>query len=88
VYIYGKAAVCKGGGEGQEAGGGPREVASGICGGGYGGSDDGVTLIRKALRMRNDNKDMYWELARTYLYSNRAGVSRHRGSESGTQDML
>jgi hypothetical protein len=31
--------------------------------------------MRKALRMRNDNKDFYWELARTYLYTDQSGLA-------------
>jgi alpha 1,2-mannosyltransferase len=39
-----------------------------------GGGDDAVGLMRQALRMHPGNKDFYWELARTYLYSEQPGL--------------
>ena len=33
-----------------------------------------VAMMRQALRIRQDNKDYLWELARTYLYSNQSGL--------------
>ncbi len=34
-----------------------------------------VGLMRQALRMEGGNKDFYWELARTYLYSDQTGLA-------------